>query len=228
MMAVLATISLSCQETIEGNGNVKKETRESAPFKSLEISGEFEVFITPNSYSSIEVEADENLMEHIETYVKGGTMHVSSEVDFGKTRALNLYINLETLEKLEADGAVKISSKGLLKGRKVKLDFSGSVEADLSINADELEGDFSGACELNLSGNADEARFETSGAVEINAEEFKTQDCKVDMSGAGSARVFASQNLEIEVSGAAEVRYKGNPGNVTQDISGAANIKPIQ
>lgn len=223
----LAAFITSCQESIKGNGNVKEETREAAPFHSLDISGAYKVHIKPDNYSSIKVKADENLLEHIETYVNDGVLHVKSEANFDRYRALDLYITMDEFERLKASGASEIGSQGVLKGKNVKLDFSGAVEAQLSINAEELEGDFSGACEVKLNGNARKMSVETSGAVEVDAEDFKTEKCRVEMSGAGKATVFVTQELDIDVSGAAEVNYRGNPREVKQDISGAANINKL-
>lgn len=226
LLAVMA-IFTSCQETIQGNGKVVEETREAAPFHSLNISGAFNVHIIPDNYSSIKVKADENLLEHIETYVNDGVLNIKSEANFDRYRALDLSITMDQFERLEASGACDIRNEGVLEGEKVKLDFSGAVESELSINAEELEGEFSGACEAMLKGNAERLEIETSGAVEINAEDFKTQSCRLDMSGAGKATVFVTQKLDIKVSGAAEVNYRGNPSEVKQDISGAANINKL-
>lgn len=226
-LALLLIFITSCEETIQGNGEVKRETRESAPFESIDVSGGYEVFIKPANYSSLTIEADENLLEHIETYVKSGVLHISSKKNFSRYQKLAIYITAKDLKRIEASGASEISSQGTLQGKDMKLDFSGAVEARLEINAERLEGDFSGACEVKLRGNANRADFETSGAVEIDAEKFRTKTCRLDMSGAGQAVVFATEELNVKVSGAAQVRYKGNPGSVKQDISGAASIKPL-
>ncbi len=217
----------SCEEKIQGNGKVKQETRESAPFDKIDVSGAYKVIITPGNYSALTIEADENLLEHIKTYVKGGTLHVSSEKSFGRYRELNLLVTIKDFKGIDASGASEIRSEGNLTGDKMEIDFSGAIEANLAIVTQELDGDFSGACEVTFRGSAREVRFETSGAVEIDAQELKSEKCRLDMSGAGEAVVYVTGELDIEVSGAAEVRYKGNPGNVKQDISGAASIKPL-
>ena len=217
----------SCEESVQGNGNVKSETRETAPFSKIEVSGAYTVNIEPANYSSLTIEADENLLQYIETYVDNGELKVSSNKNFSRYRKLQLNITVKDFEGLKASGASELRSKSTLTGNEVDLDFSGAVEAQLAINTTKLDGDFSGACEVVLRGNANEARFETSGAVEIDAEEFKVQKCRLNMSGAGQAVVYVTEELDVDVSGAAEIRYRGNPGNVEQNISGAASVKPL-
>ncbi|MDZ7849125.1 MAG: head GIN domain-containing protein [Owenweeksia sp.] len=225
--ALAISILTSCEDRINGNGTIKKETRETAPFSKLEINGSYDVQIVPANYSSLTVVADENLLPHIESYVKDGKLHVSSKKKFGRYRQLSLQLTMKDFKGIEASGATKIKSKGSLKGDQIELDFDGAVEAFLEINADKLKGDFSGASELNLRGNVNEMELEISGATEINAEELKSRTCRLEMSGAGEAVVYVTEKLDIDVSGAGNVRYRGNPAEVKQNISGAASIKPL-
>jgi hypothetical protein len=54
------------------------------------------------------------------------------------------------------------------------------------------------------------------------------ENTKVDISGAGSAEVFASVKLDAHVSGAGKVRYKGDAANVQQQVSGAGSVKKAE
>jgi len=226
--AVLAFGLVSCGETVQGNGQVKKETREAAPFESIDVSGEYEVHIKPANYSSLTIEADENLLQHIESYVKDGTLYVESKENFSRYRELNLYISVETFKGLETSGASTVMGKGLLTGENMDFDFSGAAEVDLELQADKIDAEFSGACEVKFAGNAETLNLETSGAVEFDGENLKTQNCRLEMSGAGEAVVFVTEKLDISVSGAAQIRYKGSPSDIKQDISGAADISQLQ
>jgi Putative auto-transporter adhesin, head GIN domain len=53
------------------------------------------------------------------------------------------------------------------------------------------------------------------------------ENTKVDISGAGSAQVFASVKLDAEVSGAGSVTYKGNAVNVSQHVSGVGSVNKV-
>ncbi len=225
--ALLALVFTACEPGIEGNGNVKEETRESAPFDKIDVSGSFDIFLTPGNYTSVQVVTDENLLEHIETYVKGGTLYVEAKEKLGHYQKLELVLTMKTFNGADLSGACELKSKGMLNGEDVELDFNGAVEADLDLTCNKLDVDMSGASELTIRGEAKKAKFEISGAGDIVADEFKTESCRVEISGAGEAKVFATETLDVDVSGAAEVRYRGNPGEVKQDVSGAATVKPL-
>ncbi len=227
VFAALALISQACVTGVEGNGIVKKETREAAPFDKIEVDGAFDIFIRPGNYSAVTVNTDENLLEYIETYVKGGELHISSTKKLGHYEKLEIYLTMNEFNGADLSGACEIQSSGLLTGKNVELDFSGAVEVDLEIECSDLDADMSGACELSLKGKAKTASFEISGAGEVNAEDFETEECRIDMSGAGDAKVFVTKKLDIDISGAAEIYYKGNPGEINRSVSGAATIKPL-
>ena len=66
-------------ETIKGNGQVKKETREVSAFASLLSRGSMNVEISYGNSNKITVEADENLLPYIETTVEDGKLTIKSK-----------------------------------------------------------------------------------------------------------------------------------------------------
>ena len=222
-----ALVFTACTPRVQGNGKVKSETRETAPFNAVDIDGAFEVYLTPADYSSLKVEADENLHQYIESYVENEVLYVSSTRRIGRHHELNLHLNVSDLRMIDASGASEFETRGMLRGEQLKLDFSGAVEADLELDYDKLNGDFSGACELNLRGNASRAVIDASGAVEVEAADFKTEYFALDISGAGEFDVYVTEELDINASGAVEVKYKGDPAVINRKVSGAASIEPM-
>lgn len=222
-----AILLTSCEPGISGNGKVKSEVRELDDFDALDISGGFEVHIAQTGESGFRLEADENLHQYIETYVEKGVLYVSSTRRISHSKEMDLYINLKDLNGIESSGACEFNSRGTISGKRLNLDFSGAVEADLELAYEMIYADCSGAAELNLSGKADEVRVDGSGAVEIKALNLESRVFSLDLSGAGEAEVYVTEELNIDASGAVEVRYKGDPEKVNRDVSGAASIKPI-
>ena len=71
LIALFALISLNSfaqrWETIKGNGQVKKETREVSNYTSLASQGSMDVRIDYGNSNSVMIEGDENLIPYIET-----------------------------------------------------------------------------------------------------------------------------------------------------------------
>ena len=75
--------NLNLGNGVEGSGNVVTEKRTiEAPFTKIDASTGVEVIVEQGTPTEVEVEVDDNLMEHIVTRVENGTLIVKIE---GKT-----------------------------------------------------------------------------------------------------------------------------------------------
>jgi Putative auto-transporter adhesin, head GIN domain len=222
---VIAFTLNSCINTIDGNGEVTKEQRAVSSFNKIEISGAYEVLINQGNEERLELEVDENLLEHIKTKVKNNTLHIKSK-KIGSATSLKLYITVVDVEDIDVSGAVELKNKGTYQAENLEIDVSGAADINLDVDVENLRMDMSGASETTLSGNANNFEIEISGAGELQAKKLKTRNAIVDISGAGSAIVHAKKTLKVEVSGAGSVKYKGSP-KIEKEISGAGSVEKI-
>jgi len=223
---VIAITLNSCINTIDGNGDIKNETRAVSPFNKIDISGGFEILLNQGNKEKLEIEADENLIEFIETKVKGNTLYISTKKPIGNAESLRIYITVVNVYDIDASGAIELTNKGIYQTENLEIDVSGAADIDLDLEVENLIMDMSGASETTLSGSANNFEIEISGAGDLQAKKLKTRNTTIDISGAGSAVVFAKKTLKVEVSGAGSVKYKGNP-KVEKDISGAGSVTEL-
>lgn len=94
---------------VKGSGNVKTEKREVSNFKSIDVSGAFEVEITAQKDFSLEVEADDNLLELIKTEVDDGTLEIKSQKSLKTSNPLKIRISAPDINSLELSGASKVT-----------------------------------------------------------------------------------------------------------------------
>lgn len=216
----------SCIDAVRGNGNVVTEDRPVKEFDALRVSGSFEVIIEQGNEESLRIEADENLMEIIETDVRSGTLIIHTEENVIRAESLKAYITFIDLYDIEISGAVELDCIGDLAFEDLFIEASGATEIDLDLNTELLEIGLSGSSEIDLSGTASEMTIDASGAAELFAEDLELKTCYLSISGAGSAVVNVSDLLDIDISGAASVKYKGEP-RISQRVSGAAKVRRI-
>jgi hypothetical protein len=190
---------------IKGSGNVKSEKRELSGFKSIDASGAFEVEITAQKDFSVEVEADDNLLELIKTEVSDGVLKIKSEKSINPKNPLKIRISAPDINGLELSGASKINL--------------------VNLNNDSLKLDSSGASKITIEGTTKNFGVEMSGASKLDAENLKAENVSVDSSGASNATVYASNELKVDLSGATNVIYAGNPKSVEKKVSGASSVK---
>ncbi len=209
---------------VEGNGDIKTETRDVSSFNEIRVGGAFEILLTQGGKETLKIEADENLLPLIQTKVKGGVLIITTKENIKNAKKLMLYINFNELKRLDISGACEISNEGTLIFSTLKFEASGASEINLDLKANKLLCDYSGASEINFKGKVREFELEVSGASDIEAYDLVAEDLVIDISGAGSAKIHATKSLKIEASGASSIRYMGNP-TIDQRVSGAGSVR---
>lgn len=223
---VLIFLFYSCLHTIDGNGVIKKEIREVSKFNKIDISGKFEVMISQGDEEKLELELDENLLEYVITQTEDNTLFITTKNKIGSAKSLKLYITVVDLEDIDVSGAVELKNKGTLVCNNLAINVSGAGDIDFDLDVKNLTMDMSGASETTLSGDVDNFDIEISGTGELDAKKLITENTAVNISGAGSAIVFAEKTLKVEISGAANVKYKGDP-KIEKSISGAGSVEKL-
>lgn len=215
----------SCQETVDGNGNIVQESRILSDFNEIRISGMYEVVLEEGD-PGLHIETDENLIPLIKSEVEGGVLTISSEDKNFNSEKLILTISYDEIEELRCSGAVKLSTTSPISGDKFQLNISGAASGEFEVDVNKLKVDISGGAELTISGRANDASYEISGAGEVNAFQLLSSEVEIDLSGAGEVNVNAQDKLDIDVSGAADVNYIGSP-SIKQSISGAGSVNQV-
>jgi hypothetical protein len=189
---------------VAGSGNVAAEKRDVGDFKSIDVSGVFEVQIVAQKDFSVEVEADDNLLPLIRTEVEDGVLQIETEKRISSPTRLFVKISAPNIEKLEVSGVAKVNV------------------AELKNSA--LTLDTSGASKITLAGETAKLLIDVSGASKIDAENLKAENAEVETSGASSVNVFVTNYLRADASGASKVTYSGSPANVERKTSGASKV----
>ncbi|PKP54262.1 MAG: DUF2807 domain-containing protein [Bacteroidetes bacterium HGW-Bacteroidetes-1] len=231
LMFVFLQLTLSCSYadgfSIRGSGNKQVENRTVGSFSAIDVSGGFEVILTQGSSESLQIEADDNLMNSIITEVKGGELRIYIRDHVSAKTKMKAYINFIHLDEIEISGAVKVFATNKLNFKNLELDASGASEIDLELELEVLEIDMSGATKITLNGTADKVYVDCSGASKMYLSGFKTAVQKFELSGASYAEVWVTEELIVEASGASEFKYKGEPKILRTDTSGASSIRKM-
>ena len=221
---LLIVLMIACQGGIIGNGKVVTRTEDIGKFTRLVITGNFDVLLTQSDDYSLKLELDENLMDIIRITEEGNTLRIESKVAIVSAHEKNIYLTYKDLEKLELNGAVRLNTDTTMKVESLGILASGAVRLDMTIEARRLRFDLAGASDCDVSGKVKELETQISGAGDFDAFDLVAEEVEIDLSGAGSARVYATEALDVSLSGAGSVRYRGDP-EVHKHISGIGSLK---
>lgn len=216
-------------EVIRGDGNVTTTTHPLENFEGIDLQGVFNVVLIQGTQPGLTVETDENLLELISIEVKNKLLVVATPKEFMlRPTKMELQITYPALNYLEIGGACKIYSEETVESDEFTLQVSGAADIEMKLETGRLQTSVSGAGNLKLSGYADEHRINLSGASHLRAENLITRNTRLDLSGAGSAHVYSSEELRASLSGVGSVRYYGNPKNKQITKSGLASVSSAE
>lgn len=207
-LLVILGFAFSCERVIDipgqkitGSGEVVTQERELSSFVSLKsmIGANLNIYYSTESY--VRITMQQNLFEHLETYVSSNTLFFSfnnKQVQTSVPIVIDVYT--DDLDKLELSGAGEIVSE--LPPSSIKITGAGNVKC---------------------TGARDKVSANITGYGAIDLYDMPVKEAEVFISGNGSVYLRASETITATISGMGNVYYKGNP-SISQIITGMGRI----
>lgn len=230
-MMILLTSMNSCGfdlNTIKGNGVMTTSDFSLDEFTAIDAAGMYRIILQKGTTPFVQVETDENIMPYVNVKVERGTLKIY--MDRGNTYRpgrMEVYITMQNPERISLSGATSFSSDDIITTDRLELDLSGATDLKLSVDVGSLHTTVSGAGSIELQGNAQSHHVQLSGAASLKCGDLITRETAVNISGAGSAEVYATEKLNAGIAGVGSIRYGGDPASINMSKSGLGSIKPL-
>lgn len=206
-----------------GAGAVAKDTRNIGRFDALKLSTDARVVIQQGDRYSVEVQAEENVVSLIDTYVENGTLVVEDNKHFKSSNA-EVVVTLRHVNSIGTTGAVAVVAQGLSAPRlSVSMGGSGALTLK-SVSIGKLRAALGGSSALKVSGVAEDLSTELGGSSALQASELEANSVSINSGGSAQAIVWAKQSLHLSLAGSSGVSYFGNV-HPTLATSGSATVK---
>lgn len=232
ILAVLASSCVGINEKnhVKSSGITKIVTKEVPAFDNIEADGAIDVVVNIGNKSEVIIQADSAIMPYIVTGVKDRKLKIYNKevIMYNNTKNNKILVTITTpsLLKIESFGACEITINDL-KTDKFKVSLSGACDLTGNFECNLLDIESSGASDAKLRGKVRNCNIELSGASEIKAFDLVANNLKIENSGSSNIDITVEDSLDVELSGSSELRYKGEPKSIKQNISGASEIKKI-
>ena len=227
IFAFLTLVLSSCWfmgPSIRGNGNVTKEVRQVAEFDQIHVSRGMNVYVTQGSPAKVEVIADNNLHEVIETKVEGDILKVFVNENIRWAKEKKVMVTVEKLSGLQTSSGSNAWSQNQVMSENLELKASSGSNLTMDVNAKYLKADCSSGANIRLSGLTKEADLETSSGANLKGEELKADNCKMRASSGGNVSSTVTGRLEAKASSGGNVVYFGEPTETNVNSSSGGNI----
>ena len=231
LLAISCNINIRNNDRVDGNGVMKKETRDVSDFKKVEVAGPFDVVLVQGNSFKIEIEADENLMQYIRVKKNEGRLEISEKegYELRSKSGIKIRLQMPVVDEvtLEGSGSVRGETK-LENSDNIEIKIAGSGDISLEIKSPAVDVEIGGSGRATLSGSTRKLDISIGGSGDCLADDLLSEDCEVSIGGSGTARVFASVSLNVSVGGSGDVYYRGEPKNVKKSIGGSGSVQQVK
>ena len=208
----------------KGNGKVVTETRKAnEDFTEIDVSEGLQAYVTQADDFSIEVEADENIIDLIATDIKNGKLRIHAKENIGNATK-NIRVSLPEITGLEVSSGGQLETVNAINSEEIEIDGSSGAQLRIEIVTDNLDIDASSGANLSITGDANRATVDVGSGGNINAEELITKICTAKASSGGNVKIQVSESLTADASSGGSISYSGAP-KVQQSKSVSGTVR---
>lgn len=208
-MLALSLLSTGCLEFllspgIRGSGVEASDERQVSPFTGIDLKGSPDIMVTIGEPLSVEVTADDNLLEVIETRVADDTLFIGSKESYSSRIGVKIKIVVPSLEKVVITGSGDISVTGL--------------------NGGLFEARVSGSGDIDAGGAVDSVEAVVTGSGTVDLDGLEAHRGVARVTGSGDIYLNVDESLDATVTGSGDIRYRGGAEDVDTSVTGSGDI----
>ncbi|WP_293890773.1 head GIN domain-containing protein [Flavobacterium sp.] len=217
--------NISWGEGLDGNGKVITEKRNvEGNFSKVDVSRGLNVTLEQADTYFVEVEADQNLQEHITTKVENGTLFITSDENIDEATAKNIRVKLPSLMTLTTTSGASVTTKNTFSGTDIEVKASSGSEADLNLEFDNVKCETSSGGSLTVKGKALKLTTHSSSGSEIDARGLLVNEVVSESSSGSSTDVNPIVSLNAKASSGGSIDYSSSPKTVVKEESSGGSV----
>jgi hypothetical protein len=210
---------------IDGNGNVTTQKRNvEGNFTKVDVSRGLIVTLEQADTYFVEVEADDNLLEHITTKVENGTLFISADENIDEATAKNIRVKLPSLTALESTSGSSVSTKNTFRGSDIDVKTSSGSEADLNLEYDAIKCESTSGSSIDIKGKALQLTTHSSSGSTIDAQGLLVNDVVSESSSGSSTNVHPLVSINAKASSGSSIDYDSSPKTVIKEESSGGSV----
>jgi hypothetical protein len=221
-------LAASCRK-VNGEGPVVSETRAQSAFDAIQYSLQGTLYHVPGPQFSIELRAQRNILEVIETYVSGNAVKIKlrDNTVIRSYEPVEVYVHSPSLSGISLSGSGNVFVQHELTTPHLSMESSGSGNITInSVVTESLDCRISGSGEMRIAdGSTGSSRLKISGSGNIDISGVQSDSAETRTSGSGDISLWVNDYLDSEISGSGTVKYKGGP-KLKVKISGSGKVIP--
>ncbi len=224
----LALIISSCEvrQSIIASGDMIKESRTVDDFSGISVSDGIDLYLTMTDENSVEVESNDNIIPHIDTYLSGTTLivEINDAVNIVGAAKIKVFVNAKDISFLSLSGGSFASIENDITADRLDIELSGGSNLSASVWCNNLVVNLSGASEITVDGGTENYDLTSSGGSTALGYDMITNQLSCDISGGGTLKLTVNESLEVTASGGSIIHYKGSGDISKKELSGGSEL----
>jgi hypothetical protein len=226
-LATFVIVFSSC-EKIVGKGPVVTENRSTSSFNGLEVDVPAETYFTQDSVYRIEVVAQQNILDEMETVVIGDELKIRfrhANTNVKSHDGITIRVSAPDIRNLEIHGSGNLRVAGVFTPANIRLAIEGSgniIVNDVATSVVDAQIEGSGSIRVD-NGQANETIAHIAGSGNIDISDVQAHDADARIDGSGTIKVYATDKLKARISGSGTIFYRGNP-TINSSTSGSGKV----
>lgn len=202
-----------------------EQMRDVPSFKEVLLKGSMDVDITVGGAQSVKVVADDDIIDNIETEVRGDELHIGLESgSYRNIKVMRVVITMPEITGVDIHGSGDMQVRGA-KADRFELGLKGSGDADFSdARFGTLEIGLQGSGDIELDGTCASIDVELHGSGDVDASDMECETARVSLRGSGDVEVFASKSADLGVHGSGDIVLRGEPEKLNSRVRGSGDI----
>ncbi len=211
---------------IKGDGEVvRKERTINSEFDAIRASRGLDVILVNDQDNKVIVEANKNLHEHIEVYVKDNTLHVTSDKNIYWADEKNVFVSYDKIKQLKVNSGASISAQEPVVQKDLTLSATSGADIRLNIKAETVTTSVTSGAMMDLSGKVNNHKASATSGANIRAKELLSLVSEAKATSGASIRIHAKNEFNGKATSGADVVYYGKPERVSEVDNSGGNVR---
>ena len=177
------------QKPVNGNGTIIEQVRPMAQFKSISLDFTADLVIVNGETPSFHIKGEENILPHIGTQVRGGTLYISQDRWIEPSQRVVIRVGTPFTSSITTSGYSDVTVENA-KGPRLQLEI--------------------GVGDIKLDGAVDRVQVHTKTGS-IDAQQLRTSYAEVRVYSYGTVLLGDIEELVAEIDKQGTIVYRGTP-----------------
>ncbi len=198
-------------------------------FSKIDITGNFQVILIKSDENKVTAVNNDTSVddEQLDVSVKAGVLKIGLKKDTFKERNITYTVYFKSIVDISAKKGCLVKSEDTIEADHLYLSCGNGGKIHLSIKTTTVDGSIRSGGSIKLSGTTENANFSIATGGNIAASNLTAKNVNATVTMGGEIITTVTDKLFATVKSGGDIKYKGTPKEVVDEVKLGGTIKKI-